>query len=599
MEMKALETLNLAVVLGVGSYTLARWLGVPAILFYLVAGMACGPAGLDILHLEAFGEGLLTFVEVAVAIILFEGGLSLSSRGFQRSPSAISRMLLLTIPLTAVGGTVLARFALGLSWDMAVVFGTIIVVTGPTVIGPLLESVNLKHHVETLLHWESIWGDVSGALLSALALQFIALRSLPDLEGFGLTFVETMFAGLSVGIAAGYLLHRVVLRWTGSLNDRGLPGIIAFAAVMGIFYGANSLMPAAGPLAVAVTGFMLSHEKTPHLQSIREFEDQLSVLLISTLFVLLSAYIDPRVVLDNWLPIVLTAGALIVLVRPAAVGLALAGSCPAWKERLYIGAMGPRGIVALAAASYVAMSIPGRGDETSLLLAATFFCILASGALTTLLGKPLASLLQVREPASRSGMLLVGANELSMELARFAQQYVAVSFVDTNQKTCGLLRDENLPNVCADVLDDDLYERANAEGFRRLLALTTYDALNQLVCQKAALFMGGDRVFSVRGEAREKSLMAEPLYRAQYAFAPDFQLGDALETLRGGRARLELVEDYDPSDDSRPLLRVTADQGLEVVRGRDGLNAGDTAFCLVPGPPAEHPQDSREQGEAA
>lgn len=176
MENGSLETLILAVVLGTTSYTVARRLKVPAILFYLVLGMLFGPAGLHLVEPGSLGEMLPTLVEIAVAIILFEGGLSLPSSGFRSAPVAIRRILLISLPLTGLGAGVLAHYLLGLSWHVSAIFGALMVVTGPTVIGPLLRNLNLSPRLEILLRYEGIWGDCIGVLAAAVALSLCCCR---------------------------------------------------------------------------------------------------------------------------------------------------------------------------------------------------------------------------------------------------------------------------------------------------------------------------------------------------------------------------------------------------------------------------------------
>ena len=278
-----MQTVILAVVVGISCYAVSLRLRTPAILLYLVAGMIMGPMGLKLLHVRELGHGLFILVEIGVAIILLEGGLSLSTRGFMKAPSAIGRLLLVTIPVTAVGGTLLARYVLHLSWDLAAVFGTLIVVTGPTVIGPLLKSINLTQRLEVLLHWESIWGDVAGVVLSALALKFVTLSGMPEISLAAWTFLLSGATGVLVGLAGGFALNRIVFPLLAPLQERQLMGITTLAGGLGIFYFAQVIMPATGPLAVAIAGFFLSYRRDRFLNTIRHFKDQLSVIVISTL----------------------------------------------------------------------------------------------------------------------------------------------------------------------------------------------------------------------------------------------------------------------------------------------------------------------------
>jgi NhaP-type Na+/H+ or K+/H+ antiporter len=575
-----MQTLILAVVVGTGCYAFSLRMRVPAILLYLLAGMMLGPMGLGLLHVEHMGHGLFILVEIGVAIILLEGGLSLSTRSFKKAPSAIGRLLLVTIPLTAAGGALLARQVLHLSWDLAIVFGTLIVVTGPTVIGPLLKTVNLSQRLEVILHWESIWGDVAGVVLSALALKFVTISGALEISNVAQTFAVSILTGALVGLAGGFALNKIIFPWLALLQERQLMGIMALAGGLGIFFGAQAIMPSTGPLAVAIAGFYLSYRRDKFLYTIRHFKDQLSVIVISTLFVLLSGSINLFQVQDQWASILLTALALGLIVRPIAVFLALPFSNPPLRERAFISAISPRGILALAAAFYASLAVSGREHELSLLLITTFAVIFISGAFTTVMGKPLARLLGVLESPAKTGLLLVGVNPVSMQLADYASKQVPVSFLDTDNDRCLMLEEKNMTSLCVDVLDDAVYDDAREEGFDRLVAMTVDDALNQLICQKAGLHFGEDNVYAVHGRPNNGYIEAKPPYDVQYAFAESFCLTEALQALETGRARFEERNLAGPVPDNViPIFKLPSEGGL--LLSRAGEESIGQHLCLV------------------
>ncbi|MDH5298899.1 MAG: cation:proton antiporter, partial [Desulfobulbaceae bacterium] len=438
MEAIALQTVAGALTLGAASSVLARRFRMPAVLFYLVSGLAAGPVGLGLLRVDALGSGLLTLVEIAVAIILFEGGLSLSAHHFQNESAAIRRLLVITLPLTGIGAALLGHFVLDLSWPFAAFFGAIIVVTGPTVIGSLLKNIHLTRRLEILLSWESIWGDVLGVLLSAVALEMILVH---ESEGVGqliLNFGLRLADGLLLGGLCGYLLARIILPWVARLRDPALPGLVAVASALATFALANVFLASSGPLATAVAGFTLSALKPDTLHELRHFKEQLSTLFIATLFVLLSAYINPLDAYEQWPGMLLVAFTLGALVRPLAIFIALWTTPVTCQERLFIGLIGPRGIIALATVAYASLLIHGHEQETALLLNLTFAIIFFSGLTATLLCRPLAGLLKVMVPVTGSGIIISGVNALSSGLARFAQQYVPVVVLDRNTAACSI-----------------------------------------------------------------------------------------------------------------------------------------------------------------
>ncbi len=580
---EAYQTVTLAVALGVACYLVSKHFRVPAILFYLLAGMFFGPLGLGFLAPDSLGDGLLILVEVGVAIILFEGGLSLSLRSFQKCPAAILRVLFLSIPVTAVGGALLSHHIIGLSWDMAVLFGTIIVITGPTVIAPLLKSVSLTHRLETLLHWESIWGDVAGVLLSALALEFLLLGQGNTIAEIGGYFVITILDGTAIGLAGGFLLRRFLLPWSFRLESRELPGIVAFAGAMAIFYSSHQIMVSSGPLAAAVAGFYLSAMKTPedrYFNQIKHFKDQLSILFIGTLFVLLSAYTNPLQVQEYWWQILATVLIVQFLLRPLAIKFCLLGVCPDSRERWFMGLIGPKGIVALAAVSYAAVSVPGREQEVALLMNSIFALILFTGVFTSLFGRPLARKLKVMSPPSHAGILLVGVNPFSLSLASFARQYVDVAFLETSPDVCGRLQQKEANTICADVLDDTVYEQATEEGYKRLLSLTADDALDQLICQQGAVHLGEDNVYTVQGREQDLPIKAESLFQVQNAFSNNLVLSKVLPLIEQGETSFQVLRPDDiRQENAFPLLEITPDKGL-IVCTPDTRPKG-RVFCLV------------------
>jgi NhaP-type Na+/H+ or K+/H+ antiporter len=573
-------------VLGIFSYVLSRYLKIPAVLLYIGGGLLGGPLGADLIDTASLGSGLLTLVEIAVAIILFEGGLSLSSHSFRIESSAIRRILIVTIPLTGLGAAALAHFFLKVSWQFAIFFGAVIVVTGPTVIGSLLRSLNLTRRLEILLNWESIWGDVIGVLLSALALKVIAL-DFADAAPLHLvmTLALSLLAGTAVGAVSGYGLARFILPAVARLRDPALPGIVAVAVALAAFALANSLIRSSGPLAAAVAGFFLSHLQAETLHEIRHFKEQLSAIFISTLFVLLSASINPVPLGYLWPKLLLVAILLGAVVRPAAVLAALTKTTVSWPERFYIGFIGPRGIIALATMSYASLTVVGNQAQMNLLLNLTFAIIFFSGLTATLMCKPLGRWLQVIVPISRSGLLLVGANALSNALADFARRYVAVAVLDRHTTTGGCSLDDVLlaKTVGADPLDTDIYEDASGEGFGRVLALTNSDAMNELITQRAAVHLWPQFIFQVLAEPRDGSIIAPRGLEHNIAFSREFYSTVAMAQLDRGEAMIQVLPavavQHNPA--IVPLLQIV-DKGLGFRIVRPGQIVKHDTLCFVP-----------------
>jgi len=592
MDLHALDTISLALVLGVVGYMLARRLSLPPILFYLIAGLAAGPLGFGLVDADHLGGGLLSLVEFAVAIILFEGGLLLSTRGFLHAPRAIGRLLSVTILLTAGGGWLLARYVLGLSSDVALLFGVIVVVTGPSVIKPLLKSINLPPRLTALLHWESIWGDVIGVVLTAVALKAAAVSNLYQAGEVGATFLSSIAVGVGLGAGVGLLLSRVLLPFVELLHDEVLPGVTAFAAAVGSFVLADNLVQASGPITVAVAGFFLSHQKPRTLADIRHFKDQLAVVFIGSLFVLLSATVDPRPLAAMWPGMLLTALILGVVVRPLAVFIALAGSEVPLRERAYLALIGPRGIISLAAAAYAGLVMAGRTEETGIMLDAIFCVVLLSGAVATLLGKPLARLLGVVVPEETSGIVFVGLNPFARALSGVLSRHVPVVFFDPRMDRCDLVREEGGAVFCTDLMDEDIYEEAFNEGYGRLLCISVNDALNRLIEPVAVRHLGRNRVWRAEAEPPERTTDARGLAGAG-AFPKGVYSAWAAEGIREGVVRVEECEFSPGTEGVTPLFRITHG-GRGVALLRDPAEAEGMCVCLVRGTPGDQSSPTAE-----
>lgn len=578
--MIALQTVSVAMVIGVTSYILSRKLKIPAILFYLVCGIALGKVGLGIIDADSLGNGLHVLLEIVVAIILFEGGLTLSSRSFRSESTAIRRILFITLPLTGIGAMLLSKYFLGISWKFAIFFGALIVVTGPTVVGSILRSVYLSRRMEILLNWESIWGDVIGVLVSAVALEIVDLNFSESYMTVGLTLLLRIAGGIVIGVVAGYLLNRA-LAWIAKLRDSTLLGIAAVTGAIGTFYLANSVLHSSGPLAAAVAGFYLSNSNCRYLHQIRHFKEQISSLFISTMFVLLSAYVNPIPLMHLWPAMLLVALLLGAVVRPLSALIALAWTSVPMSERIFIGFIGPRGIIAVATTAYASFVLSGHTEEMSIVLNLTFAIIFFSGTMATISCRPLAKLLNLIIPVSQSGILIVGINPFSSALARFASQYVPVSFLETDMTRCRLAGHLGLETICTDLLDADVYEDAFDEGFGRLLATTRNDALNELIASKASMHLEPEKVFCVPPNAEEETIKMVMEHNHKTAFYNGFSINEAEQGIEKGELSLKVL----PADE---ILQKQAIPLMEIVDNGKGLSIIEPSYqpqsdtlCLV------------------
>ncbi|RJO74541.1 MAG: hypothetical protein C4523_00395 [Myxococcales bacterium] len=581
MQHSVFQTIAVSLMLGAAGLVLGRWRRMPPLLFYMVFGVLAGPTALSLIDTSSLGEILIGLIEAAVAIIIFEAGLSLPMSGLRTAPLAIRRILLVALPLTIALVALTGRFIAGLSWPVAALLGTIIVVTGPTVIGPLLRSVALAPRVDNLFRWESVWADCLAVVASGVVLE-AALH--PAEIGVSLSglFLLRLSIGAGFGLAAGWIMGRWFLPWVSRLGDPGLPGVLALTGAVTVFYAADSLASQSGIVASAVAGMVISRHSHPELEGIKHFKDQITSLLVAFLFVLLSAQLDLGEFGAQWASIVLTTLVLTLLIRPAAMLLSLWGTGLSLRERFYVGLIGPRGIIAASVASYLAYVLSRTEPEAERLLPLTFAVIFFSGAIATLLGRPLARWLGVALAEDRTGIIFIGYTALSRELAKWAKPRVDAVIVDSDPLKCALAQSKGLSTLCKSGLSDEMYEELLEQGFRRVLILTPNTALNSLIAEKAQHHVGANRVFfAADSDDNEFCISIRRRAGKKLAFTPDgIDIDRVNEDLESGRlALVEIPPDQGEEQTQNALLLayVTAGGGVRILRAREkplGVAAG-------------------------
>ncbi|MFW6216673.1 MAG: NAD-binding protein, partial [Desulfohalobiaceae bacterium] len=218
--------------------------------------------------------------------------------------------------------------------------------------------------------------------------------------------------------------------------------------------------------------------------------------------------------------------------------------------------------------------------EVALLLNSIFVLILFTGAFSSLLGRPLARMLQVLNPPSKNGILFVGYNPLSLGISTFAQDYVNITFLDTSPNICSMLQEKAVSSICTDILDDNIYDQATEEGFKRMLILTKDDPLNQLICQKAALHLGEKNVYTLQGREQDLPIKVESLYWVQTAFSHKLTLSRILELMEEAKTSFQILEPQQAQQEHiLPLLEITKEQGLRICTPKNKPQG--QVFCLV------------------
>jgi NhaP-type Na+/H+ or K+/H+ antiporter len=470
-------TLVLALAVGVLAQSLARHLRLPGIVLLLLVGAGLGPDGLGWVQPEALGEGLFILVELSVAVILFEGGLNLEISRLRRAQAPIRRLVLGGSILTLLGGALAVRTFLGWEWMGALVFGSLVVVTGPTVVGPLVRELRLRPRVATVLEAEGVLIDPIGVILAVLLLEVAVAPGADSLAAEAGALLGRIGFGTLAGVVAGFSLAGLLR--VRRLVPEGHENIFVLAGVLLLFQGCNEVLSQSGLLAVTVAGVVVGNLRTPIERDLREFKDQLTVLLIGMLFVLLAAAVrleDVRALGLRGLGVV---AALVFVVRPINVWLSTSASELSARERWLIAWLAPRGIVAAAMASAAAVALERAKIEGGAeMLALVFLTIACTVLLAGLTAAPVARLLGQRLPG-REGVAILGAGGLGFLLgSELREAGVPVVFLDANPQSCRRAEEEGFTVVYGNALQERTLQRARMETVSTVVGLTTNQMLN-------------------------------------------------------------------------------------------------------------------------
>jgi len=465
-----------ALAAGVSVQCVAKLVRIPAIVLLLVAGAALGPEGLGWVLPGALGESLFVLVDFAVAIILFEGALNLDLARLRREERVIRLLVTTGALITLVGATIAARGWLLWPWPLATLFGALVVVTGPTVVGPLVRNLRLRPRLQTVLEAEGVFIDPIGALLAVLVLQ-VMLATDPSQAAAGMRdLVVRVVAGLAIG-AAGGLALTFLLRFEKLV--RGLENILVLAFVTLIFHLGEHALSQSGLIAVTVAGVIVGNHENPVIDDLREFKDQLTLLLIGAIFILLAADVGMAEVEALGWQGAAVVGTLILVVRPASVWLVTRGAELAVKERVFLAALAPRGIVAAAVASLMARTLDSSGiDGGDALRAMVFLVISGTVVAAALVAWPLSAALGLRL-AARDRIAVLGAQGLGLALATELRARGAnVILIDNDPQRCHAAERQRFAVVFGDGLQERTLRRARIELVGTVVGATFNENLN-------------------------------------------------------------------------------------------------------------------------
>jgi NhaP-type Na+/H+ or K+/H+ antiporter len=490
----------IAIALGVGMLcqAIAHHVKVPGIVVLLFVGVLLGPDVFNIINPDALGPALHTVVGFAVAVVLFEGGLQLNLRHVLKEGRAIRGLVTIGAAITGILGTIVAKFVFHWPWTLASLFGSLVMVTGPTVINPLVKRIRLERRTATVLEAEGVVVDALGAVIAVVALEF-ALETAGAAEPAGQQIVEfsekfgLVFLRLGVGGGVGMLggLLLIFLLQYRNLIPEGSENVFILAQVMLIFQVSNFLEPESGVAAAIVAGTVVGNVQSHTKHDLRDFKEQLTMMFIALLFILLAADVRLADVTALGWPGVAVVAALMFLIRPLGVFLGTAGSDLTTKQKAFISWIGPRGIIAAAVASFFAVRLEARGIEGGVELRALVFLVIAVTVIVAgLSGGLVARMLGLQRPKD-SGWVILGSNELARTLAHALQDNdEEVLSIDSSAIVARQARMEGLDVLVGNALEDDMMEKADIGIRRGVVGCTPNEEVNLLFARKAKALTG-------------------------------------------------------------------------------------------------------------
>jgi len=469
--------------LGVAAQVLADRLQVPSVLFLILAGVVVGPEGFGLINPDVFGEALPAIVGLSVAVVVFEGAFHLELDRLREAPRETVRLVTLGALISLVGTALVVRYAVGASWPVAFLVGSLLVATGPTVITPIVNVVPVRERVASTLETEGVVNDVTAAILAIVTFEYVVLGSARPLmlaREFALRFGAGIAVGCTAAVAVWYVLRHVELSVENAPQNARLVVLVSSLAMYGT---AEMVAPEAGIAAAAAGGFVLGNLDIPYRDDIARFKGDVSILVIAFVFITLASLLSLSDLLALGPGGLVAVVAIAGVVRPALVLLCTVGERFTFRERLYLSAIGPRGIIPASVATLFALELrPVDESAATLLVGTVFLVILATVVFEGGLARHIAQKLDVIPMRA----IVVGGGRVGTALAeRLEDRGEEVLVVDHDEDAVERLRRRGFAVRNGDGANREVLENAGAGNARVIAAATADDDVNLLVGQLA------------------------------------------------------------------------------------------------------------------
>lgn len=552
----AISTIVIALNAGMLSLLLADRLKLPNILFYLTFGILLGPRFVGWVQPESLGDVFLVIIELGVAFIMFEGALHLNVSQYRSASHAIQKLLSLGLIISVSAIMLVTKWLFGWSWGVSLLFGVLMSVTGPAVITPIIRKVALKKPIGSILHWESILLEpvvVIGAILIVEFLLQPQITLLDSLERLG----KIILVGSLVGISFGFIIKFWLKR--ASARQEGFRNLLLIALALLIFELSNIISADSGLIAVVAAGMILGNSALPALHEIKQFKETITRVMISILFILLSANLDFAMLTRFSPAVIFLLVTVMFVIRPLAVFTSMAGTGLNTSGKVFLSLTAPRGIVAASLASLVTIVFAKQGSSQGAQFEALAYQVIFVTVLVqSLWSQPLAKLLKVEE-AEKKGFLIIGAHELGRGLAKWlGQNEIETVLVDRDSYDIYLAKRQGINAFKGDALKESLFEELPLQSIGRLMALTSNNEVNTLACQLGERYFNHEKTYQLQetptqdmGEETQNQFLQ--MAGGNFIFPQLPRLTLVLEELREQRWQFLQVEKI-PENDFIPLM---------------------------------------------
>ena len=582
----------IAVLAGITAQVIGEYLRVPSIVFLLLLGIVLGSDVFNVLHPQELGVGLEVLVALSVAIILFEGGLNLELRELGKVSGSLRNLVTIGTIITLFGGGIAAHQLAEFPWSISFLYASLVVVTGPTVIGPLLKQVKVDRQVSTLLEGEGVLIDPVGAILAVVVLNTI-VNANSDPLGIVSGLVLRLGIGSIVGGIGGWVLG-LVIKNTDRLSEE-LKNLVVLAGVWGLFVLSQEIYSESGLMATVAAGIVVKAFALPEERLLKRFKGQLTVLCVSVLFILLAADLSIASVVALGWGSVLAVAALMLVVRPINIFVCTANSDLNWRQKVFLSWVAPKGIVSASVASLFAILLTEKGiNGGASIKALVFLTIIMTVFCQGLTAGYAAKWLRITS-SEATGAVIVGGKALGRLVASLYQEAgESVVLIDTDPEACKKAEEANIPVFQSSALDPEVLSEAGIDSMGTFIALTNNGEVNLVLAQRALEEFQPPKVLAVFPKNNPSSATNS---KVSQAFVPELSAETWNEFIDSGEFQIGKIVLRDPqvslqqahlralirSGELLPLL-VKREGKLQIVKSTETWQPEDEVFCLLHDP---------------